>query len=595
MKTAFIVRAPSDGAAAAALAEALEEAGLQQARRPVRRDRYEVETLAARMKAADVAIVLLSQQAAASLEFRRELHLALLYDRPFVVGALDAGADVAALASDPEIVVGTPYADRTEALRDRLADAARLWEARDEAGEAAGDEELEAWAAPATSGVAPLVERARKEVAVSPAAAARTDDEDALGFPKSPETMLARWRLIAPAGAIDDFRAFHQDYEADPFFGPLAADAIAGVRRRRVMRGAGGVANWIVGTAAAAALFGGVIFACSDGGCVAPGATTAAPLATAGVIGAPSRTDADVVISGLEEEVDDLANALAAEQEATRRLEAALAAARADLVRAERAAALDAADATAAEALAAERARADALAQDAAEADARAAELEATAVAAAGRAAEAELRAAAAEARAAEAEARALAAEGLAAEAEGRAAEAEELAAAAEELATAADGRAALASEADGRLAAAEERAAAAERRAEAADAQRAAAADALAAAITARDAAISDLAAARRDVGGAVETSGRGAARLMELLGEGLRAEDQRRREAGLRDALGGPTLNGPRLERLQICLRDVVGAPRAADGLWGARTTEAIVGLSVEEAEAVAACVFG
>lgn len=668
MKTAFVIRAPQDRAVAAEFGEALEAAGLRMALRPVKGDRYEIEAVAARMKASDIAVLLLSSQSAGSVEFRRDLHIALLYERPLVVGALERDVDIEAFVEDREISVGTLYAARPDDLRARLLDQVHIGATPDASveesqppadGAAQGDAATgglveEDALEPFASRVAPLVERVRKEAAVA-AGTTTTGEEDALGFPKSAGAMLARWRLIEPSATIEDLQAFHDDYREDPYFGPLAYDAMMGMRRQRFARGAGGVLRWTLGTAAAAAVFGYAVFICSDGGCWTPGGAPLSTAATARLTGYEAAETARV--AALDEEADDLAQALALEQERARRLAAALEEAEAARERLQERLAATSASQIAGESNAdAERRRADAAerrissleaqiaaledearlaqgsADDAAEAaiarltravETQTADLEeaqAATIAAQTQADAAERRADAADAEIAAARAEAAAAETARRAAEDALEETRDALAArnraSNETLAEAEARARAAAEeaeqARGRVQAAESALAAAQRERDDANARLAAAEEITAAALARAEQAeaalrsaedeIADLQTALAQEGdsrlstglAAAPASGNGAVRLLERLEVGLRAEDQRRREAGRRNVMRGPTLRAPQIEQLQRCLRNEIGEPRVVDGLWGARTTRAVLMLTAEQADAVADCMF-
>ncbi|MCI4665458.1 MAG: hypothetical protein MRY74_12115 [Neomegalonema sp.] len=661
MKTAFIIHAPADRAAATEISEALDDAGVRTATRPVRGDRYEIEALAARMKSSDVAVPLLSHAAAASREFRRDLHLALLYDRPLIAGRLDDANAPDALAADADVLMGTAYADKGEALSEKLQSASYI-----------GITPEHEISAPLSARVRPLVERVRKEIAVA-ASSLRDTEEDALGFPKSPEAMLARWRLIEPSGSIEDFHSFHEDYQDDPYFGPLAAEMLGALERKRFLRGVGGVLRWSIGTAAAAALVAGGLHLCADGGCaLTPADSASRTLAVASLTAAgDDRTKIERAISRMQTTNSDLTSALKKAKAQTTKLSKALEAAEKKAARAEaeadearkvaetalseagiaaekikvtarrladaetahrkesaRADKLELAavslvdeidklkadkakraDATTSGSIEAKRLREETKALRAAiaksetdlaaalkraeKAEAEAKRVSDKALDAAKKVAAAEARAKAAEAKLATAEAQAKRTAAKLATAQARLAEAEKRAGDAAARLTP-DGRAAemvAAAErraTEARLAADEAQTRADDAEKKAASAQRAftearAKIGALEAELAKRPAATSVASTAR---------SRTGAVRLLQRVEAHLSREDTRRRRLGVRKRRRGPTLDGAQLRRLQACMRDKAGAKGAVDGLWGVKTTRAILALTPEQAERVADC---
>ena len=181
MKTAFIIHAPEDRAAAAGLTEALENAGVGAAARPLRGDRYEIETLAVRMRGADVAVALLSD-ASARLE-RVSARSASGASIRSAAGRrrLTQEPSIAGLPDDREILVGTPYEERGDDLLSRLEDSVFIGVASasdngdDDADSSSMDAAIdldepegEAVETPFRDRAPPLVERVRKELATAP-------------------------------------------------------------------------------------------------------------------------------------------------------------------------------------------------------------------------------------------------------------------------------------------------------------------------------------------------------------------------------------------------------------------------------------------
>lgn len=287
-----LIYAPQDEGLAAAIAGKLQAAGadvlsepepdaaLSQARR--------ADGVAARVKSADIAAILGAEGRESRMLARYALRAAFFYDRRVAAARLDPQIDYDVWAREPGMRMATPFAENEDGAAAKVFDVADLRAApvKSDADDAAGD----AAAAPAKSSGPPTLSEAAIEAYVAgvmagaeagkrerPARPAPFDEEaaDALGFPRSPEAMLARWRLIEPWEDLAALESFAADYADDPYFSARAGEEIRRLKRRRAeARGLAGF-RLAMGALLAGALFWMLTQACRDGACAPENAQAA--------------------------------------------------------------------------------------------------------------------------------------------------------------------------------------------------------------------------------------------------------------------------------------------------------------------------------
>lgn len=604
--------------------------------------------VAARVKAADLVAVIASDQPESLAHARHAIRAALFYDRRVAPARMDPTVRFEALARSPELRLGTAFADDPDGAAAKVFAVSDLRPLdapdpdRDENGSASpavgetdaitagGGGSAASSSAPlgapqlSTSALAHYVDQAvaeaRRGAAAKPGAPIPFDDAqvDALGFPKSPASMLARWRLASRSGDVTAIDAFAADYADDPYFSHRALSHLAALRRRERGDRRYFAYRLAAGSVAAGALVWALNAACADGSC-APGHQDLS--ASGGRAAIAVSDDAGAALAAAERDRARLRrelDALTRERDrlAAQASEAGFAAGRVGPGQ-DPAAAIAERDrllvdlAEAAESdrfnfeaelreLTAER---DALVaasmrrERPAAAEARIAEVEAAAAAArdrletrvAGLERERDrLSAALQDARAERDRFEQALQGGAAATAAARMRELEARLSAAERAA--ADLRAELA-ERDGQIAALSAEIAALN------EAQKESAAIAVARVTLEEDAAgPRDTQGQRQGQGPLAGPGGPDAAlvALLKLVRAELDAAHQRRVDA-MRpgDVFSGPYLGRAEVSALQRCLRDTVGAPTKIDGLWGRRTTAAFLSVSADTLRPVSDCV--
>lgn len=276
-QTIFIIASDRDRAVADAAEDAIERAGAEAVTAsPSASDSLWLDAMAARVKEADAALLLASAAGRDDRDMRRALYLALLYDKPLAVGAIGADAGLDVLLDDGELFIGTRQEGDASGLARDLEAAVDVT-----SGAGGGDAWIDGGAADGavdSTALKRAVDRARSLAsgAPEPDRLAR----DSMGFPHAPASMLARWRMLDRNGDEDGYRLFRDDYGDDPYFGPRVDALLADYRRQRSRGRMGGVVRGVLGAAAAAAVFSAYSAECSDGSCAGfdPSVLTASTL-----------------------------------------------------------------------------------------------------------------------------------------------------------------------------------------------------------------------------------------------------------------------------------------------------------------------------
>lgn len=530
------VAAEVAGRLRAAGAEIVAEAEAEQRLTPRQRG----DGVAARAKSADMVAVIASDTPEGRAQARRAVRAALFYEKRIVPARLDPSVDFEAIARDPGLRAGSPFENQSDAA------AAKVFAVVDLRPAPAIDLDREEEAEKAAPSGPPALSDAAMEAyvaAVTRAAAAAVAERpgplddfdenttDSAGFPKTPAAMLARWRLVEASRDLIDVEDFLIDYADDPYFSRRAAEEIA-ERRAAARRAVGATAyRAVVGVLVAGALVWGVSEACGPDRCGLSALAPAAPETLEAAQRDLARARGER--RALEDERTRLRERMRALSEERDALKAALASAGAPVAPGD--------------ALALEEARARIARQEREIAELRAAQERAERALAAARSEADQLRG------------------------RGAARADQDLSA---ELSRAETVIAALRADLgrrDARLATMS------------AELDRLKAEAARQTSYAAPSVALSPSEAAEAAA----------LIRLLRVVKEELDASHERR----IKRLAPGSVVKGPYLTRedvgaLQACLREVTGEPAKVDGLWGRRTTGALMAVRADQADATAAC---
>lgn len=193
----------------------------------VDRERPDIERadgVAARAKASDLVAVIAGSDEASDAQAERALRAAAAYGRRAAIARLDPGVAFGGAADGAEARSGAAQSFDFYFGGDRGQGGVR--------GAPYGDAQYdEAQVSAFVEHALRAAELGEKERAVRIAGPSR-EAEDGFGFPRTPAAMLARWRLIEPKGDQAELESFLADYADDPYFAVRAAGAIRAVRRR---------------------------------------------------------------------------------------------------------------------------------------------------------------------------------------------------------------------------------------------------------------------------------------------------------------------------------------------------------------------------